>query len=256
MHSVLRFGSLATVAIAFVLFGIDGPLRTSAIFAAEPKSDDAGWKPLAGQWETCNFGGDGPVKIGPSLIRLGYGDPLTGVRWSGEFPRDSFEIRLEARRTDGHDFFCGLTFPVGEGKCSLILGGWGGGVVGLSSINGEDASSNETTQFKVFDNDVWYKVKLRVTPEKIVAHLDDKVWVDQERGNHNFDIRIEMDPTLPLGVANFQCQTEMRGIEWRRLDADGAPIVEPKSEAEPSSPSERAEPSEKDAAKRDGEGDS
>lgn len=259
---MLRLGSVAIVAISFVLFGTGGPLRTSAISAAEPNANDAGWKPLVGQWKTCNFGGEGPVKIDSSRIRLGYGDPLTGIRWSGDFPRDSFEIRLEARRTDGHDFFCGLTFPVGEGKCSLILGGWGGGVVGLSSIDGEDASSNETTQFKVFDNDTWYKVKVRVTPEKVVAYLDDKVWVDQERGNHHFDIRIEMDPTLPLGIANFQCQSELRGLQWRKLDADGNPVAGAESGGKASSspkspkPSDEAEPS-KDGGKASGdEGDS
>ncbi len=241
---MLRFGSIAAVAIASFLFGTDGPLSHSVISAAEPNAKEAGWKPLVGQWKTCNFGGEGPVKIDPSLIRLGYGDPLTGIRWSGEFPRDSFEIRLEARRTDGHDFFCGLTFPVGEGKCSLILGGWGGGVVGLSSIDGEDASSNETTQFKVFDNDTWYKVKVRVTPENVVAYLDDKVWVDQQRGNHHFDIRIEMDPTLPLGIANFQCQSELRGLQWRQLDADGNPVAAAETGGKPSSSSASAEPSE------------
>ncbi len=197
-------------------------LAGSGLRAEEPTkgATDKGWKPLAGKWEACNFGGDGPVKIDPSLIRLGYGDPLTGVRWSGEFPEDSYEIRLQARRTDGHDFFCGLTFPVGEGKCSLILGGWGGGVLGLSSIDGEDASSNETTQFKVFDNDQWYTIKTRVTPEKITCFIDEKVWVEQDRGNHDFDVRIEMDPTLPLGIANYQCQSEIRRLQWRPLPSE------------------------------------
>ena len=29
----------------------------------------------------------------------------------------------------------------------LIVGGWGGGVVGMSSLNGKDAARNETTQY-------------------------------------------------------------------------------------------------------------
>lgn len=190
----------------------------AATSAEDPSADkEQGWQPLVGKWEACNFGGDGPVRVEENLIRLGYGDPLTGVRWAGDFPREGFEVRFEGRRTDGHDFFCGFTFPVGKGKCSLILGGWGGGVLGLSSIDGEDASSNATTQYKVFDNDRWYKVRVRVTADEIVCHVDDKVWVEQPRGEHDFDIRIEMDPTVPLGLANFQCQSEFRGLQWRKL---------------------------------------
>lgn len=222
VNSRIRLVSVGVLSagICLIAFPIDS---TSQAEDATRGADEEGWKPLQEKWEVCNFGGDGPVKIDPSLIRLGYGDPLTGIRWAGEFPRDSYEIRLEARRTDGHDFFCGLTFPVGEGKCSLILGGWGGGVLGLSSIDGEDASSNETTQFKVFDNDQWYKVKIRVTPEKIVCTIDDKTWVEQDRGNHEFDVRLEMDPTVPLGIANFQCQSEFRGLQWRKLTPEGKP---------------------------------
>ena len=36
-----------------------------------------------------------------------------------------YELRLEAKRVEGGDFFCGLTFPVGKEYCTLILGGWG-----------------------------------------------------------------------------------------------------------------------------------
>lgn len=60
-------------------------------------------------------------------------------------PVMNYELSLEAMRVDGSDFFCGLTFPVGSNFCSFIVGGWGGGVVGLSSLNSEDASQNETT---------------------------------------------------------------------------------------------------------------
>ena len=56
-----------------------------------------------------------------------------------------YEVTLEAMRVDGNDFFCGMTFPAGKDPCTLIVGGWGGTVVGLSSINGMDASENETT---------------------------------------------------------------------------------------------------------------
>ncbi|MEM9364908.1 MAG: family 16 glycoside hydrolase [Planctomycetota bacterium] len=191
--------------------------------AIEPPADirfeDTGgkWVPLTGHWETCRFGGDGDVEISADRIELKMGDPLTGVRWIGEYPRDNYEIELEARRIDGFDFFVAVTFPVADGKCSLVLGGWGGGVVGISSIDGSDAANNETTSYMDFKNGTWYPIKIRVVPEKIECFIDDGQWVDLERDGQEFDIRIEMDPALPLGFANFQCDSEIRKVRLRTL---------------------------------------
>ena len=145
------------------------------------------------------------------------GDPLTGITWEGELPRENYEVELEARRTDGFDFFCGLTFPVGKDHVSLILGGWGGGVVGISSVDGFDASENETTSFRNFDTNKWYKVSARVDANEIRCWIDDKIVVEQRRQGHEFDIRFEMDLCVPLGVAAFQCDSELRKIRLRKL---------------------------------------
>jgi hypothetical protein len=103
---------------------------------AEPAAD---WRPLfdgkaLGQWKPTPFGGEGEVTAADGVLRIAMGADLSGVTWKGEFPKQNFEVALEARRVEGSDFFCGLTFPVGESHCSLILGGWGGGVVGLVFI--------------------------------------------------------------------------------------------------------------------------
>ncbi|MCP4892165.1 MAG: hypothetical protein GY904_36945 [Planctomycetaceae bacterium] len=176
-----------------------------------------GWQPLAGNWKACQFGGDGPVEIKDGLIKMGFGDPLTGIQWKGDVLRENYEVELEARRTDGFDFFCGLTFPVGKDHVSFILGGWGGGVVGISSIDGRDASENDTTSFQNFDNDKWYKVRVRVEPNLITCWIDDKVACDHERKDFEFDIRYEMDVCTPLGIAAFQCKSEIRNIRVRKL---------------------------------------
>ncbi len=180
------------------------------------------WKPLIGKWAACQFGGEGPVEIKDNLIEIGFGDPLTGIRWTGDVVRDNYEVELEARRTDGFDFFCGLTFPVGKDCVTFILGGWGGGVVGISSVDGRDASENDTTQFRNFDNDKWYKVRVRVEPKKITCWIDDKVACEQAREGFEFDIRYEMDPCTPLGIAAFQCKSELRNIRFRQLASDKA----------------------------------
>jgi hypothetical protein len=196
----------------------------------EKPPETKGWKPLRGSWEVSQFGGDGPVEIGDELIKFGFGDPLTGIRWEGEVLRESYEIELEARRTDGFDFFCGLTFPVGESHVSFILGGWGGGVVGISSIDGRDASENDTTSFRAFNNEQWYKVRVRVDPCEIRAWVDDKEACSHPRKGHKFDIRYEMDQCVPLGLAAFQCKSEFRGIRIRKLT--DAEVTEAKKKLE------------------------
>ena len=175
------------------------------------------FRPLQEHWVACQFGGDGEVSITDQLIKIGYGDPLSGVRWEGEFPKNNYEIELEARRVEGFDFFCGLTFPVGENSVSLILGGWGGGIVGISSIDGDDASSNETTKFQSFENEQWYHVRTQVTDTKIECWIDNVKVVDVIRRGHTFDIRGEMEQCVPLGVGVFQCDAELRNLKYRVL---------------------------------------
>src|ERR1035437_5641676 len=90
-------------------------------------------------WRETPFSGRGEVQVKSGMIVIGKGH-LTGITWTGEFPRSHDEMRLEAARSEGSDFFAGVTFPVNDSFCSLISGGWGGSVVGLSSLDDEDAS--------------------------------------------------------------------------------------------------------------------
>ena len=110
------------------------------------------------------------------------GQPLTGITWKDgdKLPTDNFEITLQAMKRKGDDFFCGLTFPVRDSHATFVVGGWAGTVVGLSSINGLDASENETTQYEKLDQNKWYTVRVRVADGKIECWLDDKQMVDVE----------------------------------------------------------------------------
>ena len=81
-------------------------------------------------WDETPFGGEGLVRVVNETIVLEFGEPLTGITWrGGPLAPMPYDIRLEAQRLAGNDFFCGLTFPVGASACSLILGGWGGSLV-------------------------------------------------------------------------------------------------------------------------------
>ena len=184
------------------------------------------WKPLfdgatLGAWKPTAFGGEGDVTVVDGALRIQAGASLSGVTWGGEFPRQGYEIALEARRVEGNDFFCGLTFPVGDDACTLVLGGWGGGVVGLSCIDGADASENDTTQYQEFERDRWYDVVVRVMPERIECLLDGKTIIDQPLADRRVSVRLEVELSKPLGIATYATTGEVADIRWRPLAHDG-----------------------------------
>jgi hypothetical protein len=153
---------------------------------------------------------------------------LSGITWSGEVPRQTYELSLDAQRAEGNDFFCGLTFPVGEDPCSLIVGGWGGGVVGLSSIDGEDAAHNATTVYKEFKAGRWYAIRVQVTPKRIVCFIDGERLVDQPLEGHRLSVRDEVLPSRPLGIATYCTTALVKNIRWRPLPAGAEADVDGK----------------------------
>src|SRR5690606_25452467 len=100
-------------------------------------------KTLAG-WKVTDFAGHGEVHVKDGVLRIEMGAGLGGVTYTNPVPKLDYEVTLQARKIAGGDFFCGLTVPVRDSHCTLIVGGWGGGLVGISSIDGMDASENET----------------------------------------------------------------------------------------------------------------
>lgn len=169
------------------------------------------------QWKVIDFGGQGNVYVKDGSIIMEMGNDMTGVKWTGTLVRMNYEITLEAKRILGSDFFCGLTFPVGENPCSLILGGWGGEVCGLSNLDYYDAANNETTRIIQFEQERWYNIRLRVTPEKIEAWLDNEKIVDVVTTDRKIDIRPEMDMVKPLGIATWRTTGAVRNIRLKIL---------------------------------------
>lgn len=173
-------------------------------------------------WKPTDFAGRGEVEVKDGVLVLGQG-LLTGVNLTAPLPQTPYEIELEARKTLGNDFFMGLTFPVGTSLCTWINGGWGGAVVGLSSIDGADASENSTTQYRKFDRDRWYKFRLQVTLERISAWIDDERVIDEDIRGKRISLRSgEIEQSAPFGVAAWNTQAELRGIRWRSLAAPNA----------------------------------
>jgi hypothetical protein len=169
-------------------------------------------------WEITNFGPQGPVSVSGDQIILGMGDGCTGITWKKAFPRTHYEVTLDAKRVAGTDFFCGLTFPVGKSPCSLIIGGWGGGTVGLSSIDGKDAAENETTSIRNFETGRWYHIRLVVTDDYIRSWIDSDKVVDFTIGSKKLSIRPEVELSRPFGIASWNTTAAIRNIHLKRIE--------------------------------------
>jgi len=127
-------------------------------------------------------------------------------------------------RVEGSDFFCALTFPVADSCCSLIVGGWGGGVVGLSSLDGMDASENETSQFMRFDTGRWYRVRVRVTRNRIEAWIDKNKVVNVITTDRRISVRPgDIELSQPFGLASWQTTGALREIKWRPVTGPEGP---------------------------------
>ena len=189
-----------------------------------PKKEESKWKSLVEKdslkgWEITNFGGEGTAEVNEGVLRLDRGEPMTGVTTiRKDFPKENYEMRWKASRVDGSDFFAGVTFPVGNEFCSLICGGWGGGLVGLSSINGNDASENESTGFRQFKNKQWYAFRVRVDKKHITAWIDDEEVIKVEREGKKFSLRGEVFKSKPLGYCVFQSIVDVKEWEYQSVE--------------------------------------
>ena len=211
---------LGRTALGLVL-AVAGVLPSSSQEAKQPPAPE--WrkmfdgKSLDG-WKETPFIGKGKVSVQDGMIVLGNG-VMTGVNYVKPFPKYNYELRLEAARLDGYDFFAGITFPVGDAFCSWINGGWGGGLVGLSSVDDMDASENETSSFKEFKRGQWYKLRLRVADGLIQAWIDDDLIIELATAGRTIGLRAgsQIDLSVPLGIASYSTVGGLRNIEYREL---------------------------------------
>jgi hypothetical protein len=229
---ILIIGAFLIIALALVMIYMldrleevrerDIQPHDLSVVGLDAEPDPEGWKTLFNGhtlegWEIPNFGPQGPVFVRDSSIILSYGDGITGITWARQFPAVNFEISLEAMRVDGNDFFCGLTFPVDDEHCTFIVGGWAGSLVGLSSIDGRDASDNFTGTSMAFENRKWYNIRVRVDQEFIHCFIDDKEMARVPRASHNFSVRSEVNLSKPLGITSWMTTAALRNIRFREI---------------------------------------
>jgi len=202
--------------------------RKAAEQGTAPK--DQKWQSLfdgksLGKWKVLDefdYSRRGKVYVRDGRIVLEAGNPATGIRWTGPFPKIDYEVTLEAMRVEGNDFFCALTFPVGDAALTLVLGGWGGSIVGLSMIDGEMAIENETCLHKDFDQKRWYRLRLRVTRSSIEAWVDKHQVVELATSGRKFTVSWEMEPPLPFGAATWYTTGALRDVRVRPIKAKSA----------------------------------
>ena len=169
-------------------------------------------------WKQSDFFKPGKSSVKDGAIILEKGSKMTGLTYDGkDFPKMNYEVSLESKRVDGRDFFCTTTFPVGDSFCSFVVGGWGGSVTGLSSIDGIDASENQTGQGIEYKNDQWYKIRIRVTDKRVETWIDKEQTVDLDTSDVKLGIRIECNVSTPFGIASYDTVGAVKDIKVRNL---------------------------------------
>ncbi|MEM9479998.1 MAG: family 16 glycoside hydrolase [Verrucomicrobiota bacterium] len=174
-------------------------------------------------WEVIDYPGHAEAKVEDGELIIEKGVQLSGVRYTGDdFPKIDYEIEVVARKIDGYDFFAGITFPYKDTHATWVLGGWGGSVVGISSINDEDAYENETMEVRDFEVDQFYSLRLQVTEKRLIGFIDD----DDRVVNVNVEgKRVSMrwgsiEDSVPLGISTFMVKTGVKSMRIRKLNEE------------------------------------
>ncbi len=168
-------------------------------------------------WKETDYFGKGDISIEDGMLVLGTG-LMTGVNYTKPFPRSNYELRFEAMRIKGSDFFTGVVFPVKDSHCAWTVGGWGGYVVGLSNVDWLDAAENDTGVMWNLENNRWYSMYLRVTDDRVQAWIDDELAIDLALEGRLINMRDDqMTLGEPFGLATYSTIGGIRNIEYRLL---------------------------------------
>ena len=100
----------------------------------------------------------------------------------------------------------------------MILGGWGGSLIGISSLDDFDASENETGDAYIFEDNRWYDIRLKVTSGEIFVWIDDEQVIDVEVEGRKVGMRFgEIEMSVPLGITTFATTGVLRDVILKRL---------------------------------------
>lgn len=189
-------------------------------------------KDLTG-WRKADLSTSGEVKALPNgIIECGIGHSLSGIVYTNKFPTMNYELSIEGMRKEGSDFFIALTIPVETSFCTVIIGGWGGGLCGISSFDGNDAANNQWGEGLLLKDNEWYNLKVRVTPGVIQIALNKDLYTARVEFDDckRLSLRYgEIEETVPLGLATYETKALWRNFtmtEITKLLPEDRPRVE------------------------------
>ena len=90
-------------------------------------------------------------------------------------------------------------------------------MVGISSIDGIDASENITRTWMNFENNQWYNIRVNVTEEFISCFIDDIAIVMVSVKDHRFSVRPEVYLSKPLGISSWVTTAALRNLKFREI---------------------------------------
>lgn len=192
-------------------------------------------KDLSG-WKLADMYGSGTVNVLPDgAVECDFGNPMTGLVYTNTPLRMNYELKLEATRVQGSDFFVALTIPIETNYCTVIIGGWGGSLCGVSCYDYMDASENEWSDSVTFENKRWYTLRVRVTPGVLQIFLDENLYQARIEFDSpkRFSLRpgSDIDATTPLGLATYGTKAR-----WRNFTATPIKNLTPADKPTPDKP--------------------
>ncbi len=174
---------------------------------------------LLPHWQNAGMAGAGEIRLTAHEVTLGPGKPMTGVRFDAweklGLPVTDYALEFEAMRVEGQDFFGAVTFPVHSLKtcATLVNGGWGGGLVGISSIDEQNANENATRSEHRFTNDQWYRFRLEVRDDNLKGWLDGRLIINTSIKGRTISLRpVDIEQCAPFGIATYLTEGKVRNL--------------------------------------------
>lgn len=210
----------ALATFALVLVGCD-PM-------AKPRVELKHWDLFAQDqiphWVSAGIPDEGRTEVTVGQALLEPGGPLTGLKFDNwkqaGMPVTDYAISFEATRVEGADFFAGVTFPVGnvETCATWVIGGWGGGLVGVSSIDGLDAAENSTRSEHHFVNGKAYRFRLEVRADDLRGWIDDRLVINVSIKGRVISLRPGyIEKCSPFGLASYSTTSQIRDLRIEML---------------------------------------
>jgi len=134
-------------------------------------------------------------------------DFLAGITSAREFPKFNLELRMEALRVDGYEFFAKslspFTIPSTPGRL--------GGPHQPGRYGCVDARENGALIRRNFESGRQYALRLRVTADRIQAQIEDEVVIEMYISLHaSLGLVPAIELSTPPGIASYSTTANVR----------------------------------------------